>query len=215
MKGNVDNMAGQKEGHLIYGIGHTSKTNPITSSGKKVKEYETWRGILKRCRDEQYILREPTYNGCVISNDWIYYDNFYSWITSQENYEKWKQGGREWAIDKDIKCKGNKIYSADTCLLVPQNVNSLFTNRKLHRGNCPIGVDYWTKYDKFRASCMNPFTKKQEYIGSFDSTDSAFKAYKKYKENIIKLVAEQEYANGNITKECMEAMMQYEIEIND
>ena len=62
---------------------------------------------------------------------------------------------------------------------------------------------------------MNPFTGKQEHIGLFTSKDGAFNAYKKRKENIIKLVAEQEYANGNITAECMAAMMRYEVEIDD
>ena len=170
--------------------------------------------MLKRCCDEEYISREPTYNGCTVSSEWLYYDNFYKWVTTQKNYQKWKNGQR-WSIDKDIKYKGNKIYSSDTCFLVPQNVNGLFTNRKLHRGALPIGVDYLKKLDKFRASCMNPFTGKQEHIGVYENTDEAFYAYKQYKENIIKQVAEHEYLNGNITFECMNAMLKYNIEIND
>ena len=62
---------------------------------------------------------------------------------------------------------------------------------------------------------MNPFIKKQEYIGIYSSPEQAFYAYKKYKENIIKLVAEQEYIKGNITKKCMLCMLQYKIDIND
>ena len=208
-------MARQKGNHLICGIGHSSNINPITSGGQKVKEYEAWRGMIKRCHDEKYLLREPTYEGCIVANDWLYYDNFYDWIISQANYHKWKTGEREWAIDKDIKHKGNKIYSRDSCFLVPQNVNNLFTNRKLHRGLCPIGVDYLSKLNKFRASCMNPFTGKQVHIGVYTTPELAFQAYKKYKENVIKYVAEQEYLNGNITLECMNAMLQYTIEIND
>lgn len=202
------------KGSLICGIGYSSQIHPITVGGCKVKEYETWRSILKRCYDETYHVREPTYEGCIVSNEWLYYDNFYEWITTQENYHKWKDGER-WSIDKDIRCKGNKLYSKDYCFLVPQNVNSLFTNRRLHRGQHPIGVDYLRKLNKFRASCMNPFTVKQEHIGVYDTLDDAFNAYKIYKENIIKCVAEQEYLNGNITVECMNAMLQYKIEIND
>ena len=208
-------MAGQKGDHLIYGIGHSSKINPITVGGKTVKEYETWKGMLKRCRDEQYLLREPTYDGCVVSDEWLYYDNFYDWVISQENYPKWKSGDRKWAIDKDIVYKGNKVYSKETCFLVPQNVNSLFTNRRLHRGKYPIGVDYLKKLNKFRASCMNPFTGKQEHIGVYISSDSAFEAYKNYKENIIRQVAEQELKNNNITEMCYLAMLNYQIEISD
>ena len=208
-------MARQKGDHLIYGIGHSSKINPITIDGKKVKEYETWRGMLKRCRDEQYLIREPTYNGCIVSDEWLYYDNFYNWVTLQENYSKWKEGEGRWAIDKDIIYKGNQLYSKYTCFLVPQNVNALFTNRKLHRGKYPIGVCWFKHLSKYGAYCMNPFTKKDEYIGTFLTQEEAFDAYKTYKENIIKCVAEKEYSNGNITKECMIAMLQYKIEIND
>ena len=208
-------MSGRKKGNLIYGVGYSKGNSIITINGKKTKEYETWRGMLKRCYDEKYLIKEPTYNKCSISDEWLIYDNFYNWVINQENYGKWHTGGREWAIDKDIIYKGNKLYSKETCFLVPKNVNALFTNRKLHRGKYPIGVDYYEHLNGFRASCMNPFTKKQEYIGIYSSPEQAFYAYKKYKENIIKLVAEQEYIKGNITKKCMLCMLQYKIDIND
>ena len=83
-------MSGKSNDNLIYGIGHSSNINPITFEGKKVKEYETWRGMLKRCCDEEYISREPTYNGCTVSSEWLYYDNFYKWVTTQKNYQNYK-----------------------------------------------------------------------------------------------------------------------------
>lgn len=208
-------MAGRKKDNLIYGVGYTKGVAPITYNGKKTKEYETWRGILKRCYDNEYLLREPTYNDCVVADEWLCYENFYNWIISQENYEKWKIGGREWALDKDVIYKGNKLYSKETCFLVPRSINGLFTNRKLHRGKYPIGVDYLKRLNKFRASCMNPFIKKQEHIGTYSSSTEAFKAYKEYKENIIKLVAQQEFKNGSITEKCMLSMLNYRIEIDD
>lgn len=208
-------MGKRHQGELIYDIGHVDYSLPITENGRKSKEYETWRGMLKRCLDDGYLEKEPTYKGCTISKEWTYYKNFYHWVISQENYKKWKDGDKKWAIDKDILIKGNKTYSAETCLLVPQNVNSLFTTRKLHRGKYPIGVDYLKKLDKFRASCMNPFTKKQEYIGVYNTTQEAFIAYKSYKENIIRLVANEAFAVGNITQICYDAMLNYKVEIND
>ena len=36
-----------------------------------------------------------------------------------------------------------------------------------------------------------------------------------HKENLIKQVAKEEYSKGNITKQCYEAMMKYEVEITD
>ena len=37
----------------------------------------------------------------------------------------------------------------------------------------------------------------------------------KYKEKVIKRVAQEEYDAGNITKRCYESMMNYEVEITD
>lgn len=208
-------MSGIKKGELIYGIGFSNRKYPITIEGKRTKEYETWHGILKRCYEQTYQQREPTYIGCTICKEWYCYDVFYEWIISQENYKKWKEGGRKWCIDKDICMKGNKIYSPDTCFLVPKNVNSLFTNRKLHRGELPIGVRYHKKNHNYGATCMNPFTKKFQHIGSYLTVQDAFNAYKKYKENIIKLVAQDEYEKGNITEKCYNSMLKYEISIED
>lgn len=209
-------MARRQKGELIYGIGHVDYSLPITKNGKKVKEYEAWRSMLKRCLDDGYLEREPTYNGCSISEEWTYYKNFYNWITSQENYKRWKDGEKGWAIDKDIIHKGNKIYSSENCFLVPQNVNNLFTTRRLHRGKYPIGVRYVEKLNKFVAYCNDPFkSKKWQHIGIFDTINEAFNAYKIFKENIVKKVAEKEFQQGNITQKCYESMLNYKFEIDD
>lgn len=62
---------------------------------------------------------------------------------------------------------------------------------------------------------MNPFIGKYKHIGSYITVQDAFNAYKKYKENIIKYVAKYEFEKGNITKKCYDAMLRYEISIND
>jgi hypothetical protein len=62
---------------------------------------------------------------------------------------------------------------------------------------------------------MNPLSNSREYIGTYPTPEKAFYAYKQYKEKLIKQVAQIEFDNGNITKECYEAMMNYEVEITD
>ena len=132
---------------------------------------------------------------------------------NQDNFDKWLNGNR-WTIDKDILIKGNKIYSPNTCCLVPENVNTLFTKCNAIRGNLPIGVRKCG--NKFQAICMNHFTNKQRYIGSYSTpTEAFYSGYKPYKENLIKQVAKEEYSKGNITKMCYDAMMNYEVEITD
>lgn len=215
-------MGNRQKEDLIYGIGHVDYSLPITENGEKVKEYESWRGMIKRCQDSNYLKREPSYEGCFISNEWTYYTNFYSWVISQENYIKWKEGKKRWAIDKDILIKGNKVYSDETCLLVPMNVNNLFTTRKLHRGPYPIGVSYSKKNNKFLAYCNDPFKERTDggrylghYLGSYKTPEEAFYAYKDFKEKMIKKVAAIEFECENITQKCYEAMINYKVEIDD
>ena len=51
---------------------------------------------------------------------------------------------------------------------------------------------------------------KQE-LNIDDVPERTLKEYKEHKERIIKRIAEEEFLNGNITKECHDAMMVYEL----
>jgi len=53
------------------------------------------------------------------------------------------------------------------------------------------------------------------HLGVYNIPDEAFLEYKKYKEQVIKRVAEIEYSKKNITEECYNAMLKYEVEISD
>lgn len=196
----------------IYGVGITGDKYPRSINCKMTKEYDTWIHILQRCFDDRLKEKQPSYIDKECCDEWLYYPNFYEWLHNQPNFDKWYSGKR-WAIDKDILVKGNKVYSPDVCCLIPQNVNCLFLKREAERGDYPIGVTY--KNEGFLASCHNPFTNKKEELGYYSTSEKAFQAYKVYKEDIIKQVAEVEYRADNITEECYQAMMDYEVEIDD
>ena len=89
----------------------------------------------------------------------------------------------------------------------------MFTKHDNARGDLPIGVS--KSGNKYKATCSNPFNKNREYLGTYDTINGAFQAYKRYKENLIKQVAQEEYDKGNITEQCYEAMMNYQVEITD
>lgn len=196
----------------VYGVGIIGIKYPVSIKSIRTKEYCVWHSLIKRCYDHKTRERQPSYKIASICDEWLLFENFGDWLCSQPNYDKWLNGDR-WALDKDILVKRNKIYSPDTCCLVPQNVNCLFLKRESQRGDYPIGVRYSS--DGFMASCHNPFTNRNEIIGYYSTPEKAFASYKNYKEDIIKQVAEIEYVAGNITKECYEAMMNYVVEIDD
>lgn len=195
----------------VYEVGMTGNKYPIKTKGKQSKEYAIWCSMLKRCFDLKYKIKHSTYKGVICCKEWLLYENFYEWLHGQDNFNKWLNGFN-WNLDKDILIKGNKIYSPETCCLVPVNVNNLFTKSNKIRGDLPIGVTK-DKYG-FQAKCNNPITNKR--IAKWCSTlEEAFQVYKTAKENVIKQVAQDEYDKGNITRPCYEAMMNYEVEITD
>jgi hypothetical protein len=198
--------------HSVYGMCITGNKYPIRENGKQTKEYISWNNMLKRCFDKRVKDEHPTYENVECCEEWLYYPNFYEWLHSQENFEKWYKSKR-WHLDKDILVKGNRIYSPETCCLVPNNVNTLFIKPERQRGLQPIGVS--KVKNGFQSWCNNPFTNSQESLGNSYSSEKAFYKYKSYKEDLIKKIANIEYNSGNITKHCYEAMMNYEVEITD
>ena len=198
---------------MVYKVGIAgNKYKTVDENSKSTREYMTWYHIIQRCYSDRLKEKQPAYKDIKVCSDWLYYENFYEWLHSQPNFDKWYYGKR-WAVDKDILVKGSKIYSPETCCLIPQNVNCLFLKREAERGEYPIGVRYTN--DGFTAVCRDPFLDRSVEIGCYSTPEKAFYAYKKYKENIIKQVAQIEFDNGNITKECYEAMINYEVEITD
>lgn len=196
----------------VYNIGRTGNKYPIKINGKQTKEYKLWSNILRRCYSLEYKIKQPTYKDIVCCKEWLYYPNFYDWLISQCNYNKWLNNS-QWAIDKDILVKGNKIYSPDTCCLVPPHVNNLFIKGNVIRGKYPIGVSYDKKQGRYEAQCYIGDTTKK--IGRYGTPEDAFYAYKEYKEALIKKTAQESYNQNEISLSCYNAMMKYEVEITD
>ena len=202
----------------VFGVGILGEKYLSRTNYKNTKEYIIWRSMLMRCFDKQYKNKHIMYEDVFCCDEWLYYPNFHEWLHRQENFDKWKNEKMS-ALDKDILIKGNKKYSPETCLLVPHNVNGLFIKQNRKRGELPIGVSYCKEKSarKYRAyvSMRTSGNKFAKTIGYYETPEKAFQAYKAYKENIIKQVAQEEYDKGSITKKCYEAMMNYEVEITD
>lgn len=105
--------------------------------------------------------------------------------------------------------EGNKIYSPKTCCIVPREINTLFLKRESSRGDWPIGV--YKKRKKFSACISSKI--KNIGLGTFNTPDEAFQAYKVAKEKYIKQVADK--WKGKIDERVYEAMYNYEVEITD
>ena len=183
----------------VCGAGIVGDKYPTSINKEKTKEYETWKTIIKRCYSENEREKNKTYEDCEVSEEWKY-------------FPKWKNN-KNWHIDKDIIKQGNKIYDGKYCCLVPNYINILVRKKRERKSNLPVGVV--KNGDKYSSFCSNPKEKKKTYLGTFDTPEEAFQSYKKYREELNRTIAEQEYIKGNITEKCRDGIINYKYEITD
>jgi hypothetical protein len=103
-----------------------------TKNGEKTKEYKLWERMLHRCYGKSHIERCPTYKEVVVDVSWLCFQNFCDDILHLKGYKEWKENKLKnaWQLDKDIKIKGNKIYSKYKCMFIPQKENLSRYNKK-------------------------------------------------------------------------------------
>ena len=197
-------MAIKKENRNIpqhYNIGYVGDTKARNDDNS----YQMWRSMLRRCYDLKYKKKQPTYYNCTVCEEWLSFSNFKIWYN--DNY--YMVDNEKMQLDKDILIKGNKIYSPQTCIIVPRNINSLFAFRKINKKHL-LGVKI-TKNNKYEARLSIDNTYK--HLGIYETELEAFNAYKTAKENNIKRVADD--YKGEIPNKLYEALYNYSINITD
>ena len=187
-----------------YNIGYFG----VGEYNSKHRAYKIWKDMFKRCYDIKYLSKFNTYIDCLVCEEWYDYQKFADWY--YKNYYEIENNRME--LDKDILHKGNKIYSPETCVFVPQEINYLFVKCNKNRGEYPIGVYLHSDGDKYVAECSN-INKKGKYLGRYDTVEEAFEVYKDYKEEVIKRIADKYY--GLIPDKLYKAMYDYKVNITD
>lgn len=205
-------------GHGYLGIdkkGNVPKTSGL-KDGKTVNtwEYTKWMNMLQRCFDDKYKEKHSTYKNVTCCDKWLCFANFLEDLEILKQECNWNVD-EKLNLDKDILNKGNKIYSLENCVLVPDWINKLFTKRDANRGECPIGVRYHKRDKKYEAKCN--INGKGANLGYYTTPQEAFNAYKQTKEQEIKRIANDCVSKGFITKDSRlyNAMISYQIEIDD
>ena len=169
-------------------------------TGENSREYMCWKHMIERCYTEKHADIHRAYYGiCTICDEWLNFQTFAEWYDKN----KYECDGRL-HLDKDIRYPGNKIYSQETCLLVPQRINMLFMNKSNKRGlpngisECPEG--YLAKYDG-------------KTIGIYSTVEDAYyEQTKKKKEEIIRVANEYK---SIMPKEVYDAILAYEFKIEN
>ncbi|WDS61877.1 hypothetical protein YP6_00071 [Escherichia phage YP-6] len=150
-------------------------------NGKRVPEphYATWKALFQRC----YGDNSKYHTGCEVVEDWWLFSEFWKWMDTQE----WKRDSKKFTLDKDLKIPGNRIYSPETCMFVPPQINTLFGIRQAARGDLPLGVTLRKDVNKYLVHCHRD--GKIVHGGHFDDPQTAHKVWQEMKLEEMKLQA--------------------------
>jgi hypothetical protein len=97
--------------------------------------YLTWHSMTQRTTNPETQVKQPTYRGTWVCEEWKLFSNFLNWSLAN--------GHRKGlCLDKDILNIGNKCYSPDTCVFVSNTINKLLTYKQSDNSGLPIGVAY-------------------------------------------------------------------------
>ena len=158
---------------LVYGVGINDLR--YLEKNKGTKEYSLWCDMLRRCYEEKYLERFPTYRGSKVSDEWLIFSNFKRDINSMKNFEKSKE---DWVLDKDI-LSDTKTYSKETCCFIPESLNIFIAN---------IPKEYKATFDKrwnvYYAYCSDVHGNKK-YLGRYRTLVEAHKVYSEFKSVVI------------------------------
>ena len=185
----------------VYGVGYVGEGIHIIIKNKKVSlSYEVWSEMLARCYlKERQHLHKAYYGIVTVCDEWQCYHRFANWY-EEHAYEC---DGRL-HLDKDILCPGNKIYSPETCLLVPQAINALFMNKSNNRG-LPNGIRKQGK------GFLAKYNSKE--LGVYETVEKAYEVYATEKKKNIVMIANQ--YKDKIPTRLYEALLAYEFRIED
>lgn len=175
-----------KVGHYkIEGVG----TNDLQGVSGDI--YDRWCNMLRRCYDEKSFITNPTYKDCTVCDEWKTFSNFKIWIEKQDYQGK--------DLDKDLLVFNNKVYSPDTCILVPPTVNAFLLRGALKDnliGAAPCDIRGKLRY---KTRVHNPVSGEREYLGIFHTEIEAHEKWLTRKKEIAVLIG-QYYKNSYYTE---------------
>lgn len=173
----------------FYGVGYmgvgrfsTDPTNP-----KTYKVYKAWIGMIERCSSVDKKLRDPSSVLSYSCSEWHNLQVFGEWYCSQKGWDEPK-----WQLDKDLMGSGNKLYSPETCVILPPVLNTsikYINDGPLNKNNLPRGVGYNIKAKRYITDCRIYGVEGKAPTMYFKTAEEAFVWYKEKKEALIKCLA--------------------------
>ena len=164
----------------------------IDEGGKRQAclEYSIYHKIKMRTGNLKTQEHRPTYKGCGISDNFEDYNFFVRWCRDQVGYNK-----AGWVLDKDILSYSYKLYSENTCVFIPSEINCFLTfSKRVSSTSGYAGVSWQKSYNKaggkYIVSCAQ-LNGKNKTLGRTHCPLEGYKLYRKEKVRLAKVLAER------------------------
>lgn len=189
---------------LIHGLGYNDKKYPSLENGKPNRVYCMWSSMLNRCLTSCKDEKNPTYRDCEVSPNFKSYSYFYEWCQKQIGFDK-----EDFHLDKDLLSTDIKIYSEDTCVFIPKEINVQFSGGKTKYHYLPRGVTVKNILKCGITTYKARITKKGKLhmLGIFHDANEASAVYEAAKREYLKELAEEH--KDSIDPRAYQALINY------
>lgn len=182
----------------IYGVGVNDYNGSICYENGKIKTFYTiWSNMLMRCYDESIKEKFPTYKDCYSCSEWHSLSNFKLFFD--------KYYINDYELDKDLLFKGNKLYSPETCVFLPHEINSFLANKYTNKNAYTTGVTWRESMKKYQARIT--IEGVEHNLGYYDDIEEARVAYQKAREQQARSLAAKYKENLDIR--AYNALLEY------
>ena len=188
----------------IYDVGYIGEINK--KYNKKdyiyIMSYSMWNKMIFRCYSPKSEIKNPTYKNVTVCEEWHNFQNFAKWY--EENFP-YHIKGIKFQLDKDLLQYNvdNKIYSPQTCVFLPDKVNSFLSigyTTKIKSEH--VGVNWHSRDNKYYVRCRDFLSNKVLNLGYYTNKEEAVKVYNKVKNkqinNVIEYLLNLNYLNPNL-----------------
>lgn len=153
------------------GVGHVTRASMV------------WFNMKARCDDHRaYKIKNPVYKDS--KNNFKGFQDFADWCQSEHGYMSKESNGFFWSLDKDLILLGNKNYSEDTCMFIPNRLNMLMNGVRI-KSEYPYGVSYYKQTNRLKAQSHDAKGVKVA-LGYFHCALEAHLAFQKHKVEVFK-----------------------------
>lgn len=183
-----------RTGKWVTQIHHNKKTI-WTRSGS------TWNNMRRRCiPNGKTQVRNPTYVGCEMSDNFKDFQWFTNWSIDQIGYNL-----LNYNLDKDFLKPHNKTYCEQNCVFIPKRLNGFLCGVKREDGELPPGVYYEQDRQTYQLK-LNTF-EGHMHLGRYTTIEGSLKAYRQAKEaeakNWADLIVKENIFVDNRIIECL------------